>query len=692
MKIVYNWLKEFADIEAAPAELCARLSLSGTAAELAGESAAGPVLDAEVTNNRPDCLGHYGVAREVAAVYHTPLKLLAPKFTESAEKVAGAAKVEIESPDLCGRYTARVMRGVRVGPSPEWLRSRLAAMGHNSINNVVDITNYVMFELGQPMHAFDLQRLAARRIVVRRARAGEVMRTLDGLERKLAPEMCVIADGERGVAVGGVMGAANSEITADTRNLLLESAWFAPISVRRTAKALGLRTEASIRFERGADPEMAELASRRAAELIQQTCGGEILEGVLDLYPGRMPPQEIELPRSELLRVMGADIPDAEIESILGALGFAPRRARGSAGSADSAWTCTRPSWRHDVTRPIDLIEEVSRHYGYDKFVPRLPVARQPAARLPHAETEDRLRERLVALGYQEIISIPLVDPQADALFRSEGIAPLAIGNPLAVDASQMRTTGIPGFLAALEWNVNHGQKNLRLFEIGKSYELRGAAAVETGILTLGATGHARGKSLYDEVREFSFADLKGDLDSVGALAGGWRWSEGGPECLSPGRAARLALAGGENDLLGAAGMLSRPLAERFKLKQDVFLAELRLEGLLAGIEAHQSSLRYHALSRFPAVERDFSLLVTDDVTFGAIAAAIRSCGIPELVNIEPVDLFRGGQIPAGKYSLLVRVTFQSMEATLTDSQLTDFSGRIITALLFETGAALRTI
>jgi phenylalanyl-tRNA synthetase beta chain len=692
VKIIYNWLKEFVEIEATPAEVCARLSLSGTATEFTGESAAGPLLDAEITNNRPDCLGHYGVAREAAALYHAPLKSLNPKFSESHEKVASAASVEIECPDLCGRYTARVVRGVRVGPSPEWLRNRLAAMGHNSINNVVDITNYVMFELGQPMHAFDLERLAGRRIVVRRARAGEVMRTLDGLDRKLTAEMCMIADGERGVAIGGVMGAANSEITGETRNLLLESAWFAPVSVRRTAKALGLRTEASIRFERGADPEMAELASRRAAELIQQICGGEVLEGVLDIYPGRTPAQEIELPRRELLRVMGADIPDGEIESILRALGFAPRRARGAAGSADSLWTCARPSWRQDVTRPIDLIEEVSRHFGYEKFAPRLPVAKQPAARLPHAEAEDRLRERLVALGYQEIISIPLVDPQADALFRPDGIMPLGIANPLAVDASQMRTTGIPSLLAALEWNLNHGQKNLRLFEIGKSYELRGSAPVETRILTLGATGHSREKSLHDAVRDVSFADLKGDLDSAGALAGGWRWSDGGPACLSQGRAARLALAKNEGDILGAAGMLAHALAERFKLKQDVFLAELRLETLLGGIEAHQASLRYHPLPRFPAVERDFSLLVADGVTFGAIAASIQSCGIPELASIEPVDLFRGGQIPAGKYSLLVRVMFQSMEATLTDAQVTDFSGRIIAALLFETGAALRTI
>ena len=375
------------------------------------------MLDAEITANRPDCLGHYGIAREVAAIYRLPVKPLHPKLKESAEKAADATRVEIESPDLCGRYTARILRNVKVQPSPDWLRQRLEAIGQNSINNVVDITNYVMFELGQPMHAFDLDKLAEHRIVVRRARPGEKIRTLDGAERTLAKEMCVIADASRAVAIAGVMGGAESEIGFSSRNILLESAWFDPISIRRTSKALGLRTEASYRFERGADPEMAELASRRAAELIQQFGGGEILAG----RRGRLSPagnrqRKSNLTRKELLRVMGADVPDRDIEEILGALGFHPVRVdanRGSEGSVIAAWECQQPSWRHEVTRGIDLVEEVARHYGYDKFPPRLPPAKQPARRLPHAEALDRLRERVIALGYQEIVEIPLVDPEA---------------------------------------------------------------------------------------------------------------------------------------------------------------------------------------------------------------------------------------------------------------------------------------
>ncbi len=326
MKIVYNWLKEFVDATAPVAELRSRLSLAGVSIDSVEESAAGPVLDAEITANRPDCLGHYGMAREVAAIYRLPVKPLAPKLKEAAAKASDATRVEIETPELCGRYTARVMRGVKIQPSPDWLRQRLEAIGQNSINNVVDVTNYVMFELGQPMHAFDLDKLSERRIVVRRARASEKIRTLDGAERALTKDMCVIADASRAVAIAGVMGGSESEIGFASRNILLESAWFDPISVRRTSKALGLRTEASYRFERGADPEMAELASRRAAELIQQLGGGEILAGVVDVYPGRSPAPSIELSRKELLRVMGADVPDRDIEEILSALGFYPVR------------------------------------------------------------------------------------------------------------------------------------------------------------------------------------------------------------------------------------------------------------------------------------------------------------------------------------------------------------------------------
>ena len=696
MKVLYNWLKEFVEVTEPAAELRSRLSLAGIAVDAVEDSNAGPLMDAEITINRPDCLGHYGIAREVATVYRLPLRPVQPKLREEPEKAMSLTRVEIECPDLCGRYTARVLRGVNVQPSPLWLRERLAAVGQDSINNVVDITNYVMFELGQPLHAFDYDRLAERRIVVRRARPGEKIRTLDGVERALAKETCVIADAASAVAIGGVMGGVDTEISFDSRNILLESAWFDPISVRRSSKALGLRTEASTRFERGADPEMAELASRRAAELIQRLAGGEILAGVVDVYPGHEVPLKMELTRKELLRVMGADVPDREIEAILAALGFAPVRVdvnRGSPGSLVAIWECHRPSWRRDVTREVDLVEEVARHWGFEKFPPRLPAAKRPAERLPHAEAEDSLRQRFVALGYQEIVSIPLVDPEKDALFCAEGTTPAKITNPLAEDAATLRTSGVLNMLQTLEWNLNRGQRNLRLFEVGKTYELRDEKPVETRILTVGATGLAREKTIHEEARDFGFADLKGDLDRAGEMAGGLRWEAGGPEWLVPTGAARLSLtrAGNGAGGIGIAGQLARRIAERFKLRQDVYVAELRLEPFYAASEAARAALRYEPISRFPAVERDFSLVLADRTTFAQVAEAIRALGIPELERIAPVDLFRGGHIPAGKYSLLVRVTFQSPEGTLTDAQLTDFSARIVTALEQKLGATLRS-
>ena len=693
MKVLYNCLAEFVDVKAAPADLASRLSLAGVAIDSVEESPAGPVLDAEVTANRPDCLGHYGIAREISAIYRLQLKSVQPKLTEIAEKAADATRVEIESPELCGRFTARILRGVKVQPSPDWLRQRLEAMGQKSINNVVDVTNYVMFELGQPMHAYEFDKLNERRIIVRRARAGEKLRTLDGMERALTKDMCVISDATSALGIGGVMGGSDTEISFSTRNILLEAAWFDPISVRRTAKALGLRSEASYRFERGADPEMAELASRRAAELIQQVAGGELLAGIVDAYPSREPEKKIQLARKEILRVMGADIPDRDVEGILSALGFHPTRVdanRGSDGSLAAVWECKQVSWRRDVTRGIDLIEEVARHYGYDKFPPRLPPAKRPAHRLPHAEAQDRLVERAIALGYHEIVEIPIVDTERDALFRGDKIQPAVIGNPLAEDASIMRSSGIVSMIRAIEWNLNHGNRDVRLFEIGKKYELRDGAPVETTVLALGATGLAREKTIHEAAREFSFADLKGDLDRIGELAGGLEWQPGGPAWMFPARAAHFSALKTKGAPLGVAGQLSRRISEQLKLRQDVYVAELELEPLLTAIESARAALHFVPWPRYPAVERDFSLVLVDGVTFAQVEQTIRALGIAEIQSIHPADLFRGGQIPAGKYSLMIRVVFQSLQGTLTDSQLSDFGSRIVTALEQKLGAALR--
>jgi phenylalanyl-tRNA synthetase beta chain len=413
------------------------------------------------------------------------------------------------------------------------------------------------------------------------------------------------------------------------------------------------------------------------------------------VYPHRAPEKKVELSRKELLRVMGADVPDRDIEAILSALGFHPVRVdvnRGSDGSIAAVWECRQVSWRQDVTRGIDLIEEVARHYGYDKFPPRLPPAKLPAHRLPHAEAQDRLRERIVALGYQEIVEIPIVDTQRNELFRPENLVPAVIGNPLAEDASVMRSTGTVSMLRAIEWNLNHGQRNLRLFEIGKTYELRDGEPVETQVLTLGATGMAQEKTIYEATREFGFADLKGDLDRIGELAAGFAWQSGGPQLLTGSRAAQISLASKSPAAanFGVAGQLARRIADIYKFRQDVFVAELKLEPLVTGVEAADAARRFKPLPRFPAVERDFSLVLADGVSFLQVEQTIQSLGIAELESIEAADLFRGGQVPAGKVSLMIRVKFQSAEATFTDAQLNDYSARNVAALQEKLGATLR--
>src|SRR4029077_3071524 len=450
---------------------------------------------------------------------------------------------------------------------------------------------------------------------------------------------------------------------------------------------------------RGVDPEMAEVASRRAAELILQLAGGELLAGVVDIYPGKRAAKKIRVTRAEILRVMGADVPDKQIEASLGALGFAPVRIdqnRGAEGSLLAAWECTQPSWRAEVEREIDLIEEIARIYGLDKFPPRLPAARQGAARLPHYEAETRLRERLIGLGYREILTIPHVAEERDALFRPDGVSPARLSNPLSEEANVLRSNGVVTMAATLEWNLNHGQRNARLLEFGRHYRLNGSESVETRVLTLGATGEGREKGPYDAARDFSFADLKGALDSIGELCGGFRWHDDTADWLNAAKRGSIDLntvissAARNLSSLGVAGQLARRVAEKFKLRQDVFLAEVQLDPVYAAMHAAKEARRYEPLPRFPSVERDFSLLLADGTKFSDITKTIQSIGIKEISAIEATDLFRGKNVPAGKYSLLVRVTFQSRDATLTEAQIGDFSGKIISALEKNLGAQLR--
>jgi len=683
VNVLYEWLKELAPVEASAEDLRREMPLVGVTVETArpAEGGAGTLLEIDVTPNRPDLLSHYGVAREVAARYGVALKPVepAPKGSVTGVSESGAA-VEIAAPDLCHRYVALVIRNVKVGASPEWLSKRLEACGIASINNIVDVTNYVLLELGHPTHAFDLDTLADKRIVVRTAKAGEKIITLDGQTRQLKPHHLVIADARRPVALAGIMGGAETEISLRTKNVLLESAWFDPITTRRAAKELGLRTEASYRFERGMDVEMLLRAARRCAELFLKLAGGELLAGALDVYPRPWAAPVIPLRLTEIARILGMDLPRKQVERILTALGF-----KGARGEED-AWQVVPPSWRRDVTRDVDLMEELARHVGYDKVPVTVPAARQPVTVQPHAAAETALRDALEAQGYDEAVSFTTVSPAAAEPFRAPGDELVHLHNPLSEELSVLRPSGLLSLVEALAWNVNRGQKNLLFYEVGESYTLRRRKFSERRVLTLAATGLQREKTVHEPERPCDLFALKGAveiaLERFNLPAPVFRSCDA--SVFHP--AQRFAVLCGDKQL-GVMGQLNPALAAQFKLRQDAYLAELDLEALYA---AGLRPPAFAPLSRFPAVTRDFSLVLDAGTSFGAVREAIEALKISEMLSVSAVDRFRGGAIPAGRYSLLIRAVFQSAERTLTEEEIRGFSERIVSALEKKLGATLR--
>jgi len=670
MKISLSWLREFVDVPSDPRKLKAELTLIGLNVESFAAAGEDWVLEVEVTTNRPDCLSHYGVARELATLYRKPLRRPEFRVREASTPVDGTASIEIADPDLCARYCGRVVRNVEVKPSPPWLEQRLEAVGQRAINNVADVTNYVLLELGHPLHAFDLARLRQGKIIVRRAKPGEPLRTLDGVDRILGAENLVIADTERPVALAGVMGGEESEISSRTRTVLLESAWFQPLSIRRTSKSQGMHTEASHRFERGADVEMAPLALERAAALITQVAGGEILAGMIDVYPGRKPQEDLILRRSEVFRILGAEVSWEEVERILRALGFQTER-RGTEG-----WRVTPPSFRLDVTREVDLIEEIARHYGYERLPARVRPAPPRVERDGQREKLLKVSSLLVALGYHEIISPSLLDPEENARFTDK--LPVRLANPLSQDASALRSSTLPSMVRALRWNLDRDQRNLRLFEIGKIYTPRPEGLPEERlVLTLGLSGCSRAATVHESERSFTFFDLKGDVETVleAFELPGLRFEAAASACFDAEFGGRFAA---EGKVLAAGGRLNHELSREYKLWEPAWLMELDLEALL---ERSLKARTFRPYSKFPAVERDFSLLAPESLSYSRLEQAVRRLGVPEIQDFRPVEQFRGGAVPTGQYSLLLRVTFQSPDRTLTGDELNEAGQRLLAAL-----------
>jgi len=704
MRIIPTWLREFVNVPVDDRQLAEDLTSVGIAVESVGEEQGAMIYEMDLTTNRVDAMNHYGVAREASAIYDVELKKIEPKLRRTTAGLPGPAverslvgmtndevfPIFIEDAQGCARYTARIVRNVRIGASPERIARRLELLGSRAINNVADATNYALNELGHPTHAFDLDLLEGGTIIVRRARAGEMLKTLDGEDRQLSTDDLVIADAKKPVALAGVMGGFDSMITGSTTNVLIESAWFDPTSVRRTAKRLGMHTDASHRFERGADWGMTPLACDRVAELILEFAGGELHGDRIDAIAREILSAPIELHRSEVWRNLGIDISQAEIERILQRLGFGvtPLRAtvavEASAGAAGaqaiaaelvSDFSVDVPTWRLDVEREIDVLEELARIFGYNRFPNTLPGFAGAVIALPNEQKDAKVRDRMLALGYNEAISLTFVSAEDTKTFG--GGEPLAIANPLSEESGYLRTSLLPGLLNLVGYNLNRGNAAVRLFEAGEVFEKLGDRHDERRRMAFAATGDALAKNVHGNAVAYTFFHMKGDIEELleafqhrtlyfDALT---------PEYFHPGRSARAVMDG---ETVARFGELHPELATARKLRQDVYLAEVLLERLY---RHPLREPRYQRISKFPAVERDFSFVFDDAVTFERIKLAVKDLQVIELQKFAPAEIYRGGKVPAGKYSVLLHAEFLSQERTLRDDDVAGWSAQIVKAL-----------
>jgi phenylalanyl-tRNA synthetase beta chain len=626
----------------------------------------------EIGTNRPDAMNHYGVAREASAFYDLPLKPLAAALPAAIGR-AGVT-ITVEDGRYCPRFTARVLREVTIKPSPAKIAHRLELLDQRPISNAVDATNYVLWESGKPTHVFDLDLLAGGAIIVRFARAGERLRTLDGVERKLTPEDLVVADANKPVGLAGVMGGFDTMITEKTRNILIESAWWDPATIRRASKRHGLHTDASHRFERGADFESTVVSTNRVAELILLSGGGKLIGDVMDVVVGERDQAAILLNLSEVRRILGKALSVDEILRILTRLGFEFAQER----QGGEEFEVTIPSWRLDVEREIDTIEEIARLHGYDKFTNTLPAFAGAVIEQPEARRDARLRTSLLGLGYNEAVSLTFIS--AEDAKRFSAAEALSLANPLSEQASVMRTSLVPGMLNMMAYNLNRGTNEVRLFEAGHVYCVaEGEKSAEPKQICLGATGRALPLNVNRpaEARALTFFDLKGDVESLlrAFEASVLHYDAQASDYYHPGRSARAVMDG---TVVAQFGQLHPDVAAICKLRQDVFLAELYLDRLY---EHDLREPRYRALPRYPAVERDFSFVFGDAVTFEQIEQTVAGLRLNELRSFVPAEIFRGGNVPAGKYSVLLRARFQSGERTLREDEVAQWSSTVIKAL-----------
>ena len=687
MKFSLDWLKEFVDPGLEAAEVGARLTAVGIPMDSLERVGRDTVFDFDVTSNRPDCMNHLGLARELSVATGRPLKTPSCEIPPSVDLFTAktSAAVEVEAPELCGRYTARIIVGVKVGPSPDWLSGRLSAVGLRPINAVVDATNYVLWEMGHPLHAFDLARLDGRQIRVRRARPQEPLTTLDGIARKLDSETLVIADARRPVAVAGVMGGRDSEISSSTTEVLLESAHFDPASVRRTARKLGLHTDASHRFERGADVEITLPAADRCARLITEVAGGRVLPSVLDRRSAPPSRREIALRPERVCRLLGLEVPKSTMKDLLERLGC------GVTDEGASRWRVAVPSFRGDLAQEEDLIEEIARHHGYDRIPTTLPsVFVLPEGR-PEAEKRSRrIREAVARSGFAETVTLSLVSA-SDNETLSEAGPGLKVTNPLSEGQDRLRGTLLPGLLRSLVHNLNHGSSEVRLFETGSIFRAparKGEMPDEEETISMVCGGKGGLKHWSGPPQPPDLFDVKGAVEvaarSFGLPSPDWRPAH--LPFLARGTGAEAAIQGNPVGFIGQAGPA---IALAHELDEPAYLAEISLRKLFARLPAGWGP-RHHPLVRTPSVSRDLALLLDEDRTYAEVEETIRGVeGIP-LVRVTLFDRYRGRPVPPGKVSMAVNLVFQNSGRTLVSGEVKEMLDRIIQRLRDRLGAVPR--
>lgn len=690
MLISYNWLRELTGTALTPMELRERLTMVGLAIDAVEENNGDFVLDVEVPSNRPDCLSHVGIAREVAVIESGEVRYPSGKPARVDGSAAAVTSVEIRDSDLCPRYAARLVRGVKIAPSPQWLAKRLEEIGQRPINNVADITNYVLHELGQPLHAFDFAKLREHRIVVRRAAPGEKLKTLDGVERTLAPEMLLIADAERPVALAGVMGGEETEISSQTTDVLIESAYFNPDSVRLTARTLGMDTEASRRFERGADCENVLKAQTRCVELICEIAGGTATEDAIDVYPNPPSPRSIAFQPARVESLTSLTVAEAEMKRILTGLGF------GLTEEAGNGFRCVPPTWRVDVELEPDVVEEIARHTGYDKIRSELPPSSSSGEYQPAEMKRRGLRRALSVMGFDEAINFSFIEPGHDTTFElipsllpsgNENLF-VELKNPIIEDAVRMRPTLIPGLLNSVRHNLNHGVRDVRLFEIGRVFanSANGALPNEREALALVATGGASEESLAVASREIDFSDLKGALESAVAAVTRTplRFTKSQAKHLREGQSGKIMLDDGTS--VGFLGKLAEPIAEAYKFRQPVYVAELDFTSLLL---VEERPLQYQPLPRYPSVGRDLTILVDRRVALEELLGSIATLRIDSFRGAKLVGTYEGPNIPEGKRAVTLRIEYRSDERTLRDEEVEQLQRGLIDSLLQQYSAQL---